>query len=311
MKRNNHDSDFNNLTDQLGSFNLDPPKIYRDEQKERINSEYFKNKDNKSKKKSPAKKQSSSKRTKRKLKKSVRNALLGVIIVICTAIILVVLSLTVLFKIETITVKGNEKYTTEEILAVLPIEKQENLFVSNVNSASDKLEANLPYIYDAQIKRKLPSTIVVNVTETTKYYAIKDKDTTFIMLDDNLKVLEKALEAPLEPYVLIDNVAVTEATQGQTVVFTDDKIQLSITKVNQAVKALKIDTVTSIYALDADNNYIVHDNRIVVNLGKADNLENKLYTALASIEKLEQTNPLTEGELNVSTDKQTYFTEKR
>lgn len=308
MKSSNRNSDFNNLNDQLGSFNLEPPKMYRDEQKERINSEYFKKREEKTKRKSKSK---STKRTKRKLKKSVRNVLLGAIIVICTAIILVVLSLTVLFKIETITINGNQKYTTQQILSVLPIEEQSNLFVANVDSASQKLEVNLPYIYDVQIKRKLPSTIVVNITEATKYYAIKDKDTTYILLDDNLKVLEKGIESPPEPYVLLDNVAVNEATQGHTVVLTDEKIQKSIIDVNQAVKDLQIDTVTSIYAVDSDNNYIVHDNRIIINLGKTDNLENKLYTALASIEKLEQSNHLTEGELNVSTDKQTYFTEKR
>ena len=308
MKSSNRNSDFNNLNDQLGSFNLEPPKIYRDEQKERINSEYFKKREEKTKRKS---KNKSTKRTKRKLKKSVRNVLLGAIIVICTAIILVVLSLTVLFKIETITINGNQKYTTQQILSVLPIEEQSNLFVANVDSASQKLEVNLPYIYDVQIKRKLPSTIVVNITEATNYYAIKDKDTTYILLDDNLKVLEKGIESPPEPYVLLDNVAVNEATQGHTVVLTDEKIQKSISDVNIAVKDLQIDSVTSIYAVDSDNNYIVHDNRIIINLGKTDNLENKLYTALASIEKLEQSNPLTEGELNVSTDKQTYFTEKR
>ena len=220
-----------------------------------------------------------------------------------------ILSLTVLFKIQTVEISGNKIYTKQQISAVLPIEKEKNLFLADTSSAKEKLEENLPYIYNAQIKRKLPSTIIVNIEETPQVYALKTQDKTYTLFDDEFKVLETAVQKKPKKTILIKKAAIKEAIPGREAQFTNEKIKNNLKTLIDEQKRLKLDKITELYSVDINNNYMVYDSRITIKLGTCEGLENKIYSALAAIEKLEAQNPQAQGVLNVSTGKQIYFTE--
>ena len=296
---------------ELNDYGLEPPKIYNNSGKA---SQALKSAREKRKNTSSAPKTIQEKRKeenkRRKQKKILRKIILWAVLIVGIAAVIVILSLTVFFKIQTITIKGNSVYTAQEISAVLPIEKDKNLFLTDTSSAEEKLETNLPYIYDAQISRKLPSTIIVNIKETEKIYAIKNKDKTYTLLDDNFKVLEIGAAKRPKKSVLIKKAALNTATAGNTAEFTNKKTKENLQKIIAAAKKLKLNKITEIYSVDINNNYIVHDGRITIKLGSAENLEDKLYSAFAAIEKIEEQNPQSEGELTVGSGKQIYFTEK-
>ncbi len=316
MKKKNNkkieNSDFKPLSDELG---IEPPKIYRSEQRQRINADYFNEKDKNSSQNISRKKSrddvEKKPKHKRKLKSKYRKILYSLVLAIFIVIVLAVLSLTVLFKIETISVEGNERYETELITQNIPIAMETNLFLADTKNAEKMLETNLPYIHDVHIKRKIPSKLIVTVNEADTFYTAKDKDSTYILMDDNFKVLETNLEAAPEGVLLLDSVAIDNATVGSPLSFSDPNVQEALVKVNDEVKELRIAEITSIYATDGDHCYAVYDNRLVINLGNDSDLENKLYTALAIVEQLQKTKPQAEGEINVANGKQYYFTEKK
>lgn len=332
MKKQNegkfNNKDFKPLNNELGSFNLEPPKIYRKEQEKRLtynqdNSRSEKSKGKKTKSKGKKKKVTSSKQNittqqkrkeenqKRKKKILIRKILFSLGVVFLIIAVLVVLSLTVFFKIDTITITGNNKYTTQQIESVLPIEKNKNLFLADTSSAKEKLESSLPYIYNAEIDRKLPSTITVKVTETDNIYAIKNKDKTYLLLDNNLKVLESASAKKPKNAVDIKKATVSNAVEGNIAEFTDKQTSKDLLALADAINKLDLTQATAIYSDDINNNFIVYENRIVFKLGSCDDLENKLYSALAAVKKLNETNPQAEGEMTVTGDKQIYFTENK
>lgn len=332
MKKQNegkfNNSDFKPLNDELGSFNLEPPKIYRKEQEKRLtyNQENRRSKNTDTKKKSslkgkkrrtPAKqgKTAQQKRKeenqKRKKKILARKILFSVCVILLVFAVLAVLSLTVFFKIDTITITGNSKYTTQQIESVLPIEKNKNLFLSDTSSAKEELETALPYIYNAEIERKLPSTITVKITETDNIYAIKNKDKTYLLLDKDLKVLETSVTKKPKNAIDIKKATVTNPVAGSRAEFNDEQMSQDLLSLTESISKLDLSETTSIYSDDINNNFIVYDNRIVFKLGSCDDLENKLYSALAAVEKLNETNPQAEGEMTVTGDKQIYFTENK
>ena len=77
----------------------------------------------------------------------------------------VVAALTVFFKVQSITVSGNARYTSEEIIAASSIEIEDNLFLLNKYSAAQAIFEKLPYVEEATINRALPDTIVITVRE--------------------------------------------------------------------------------------------------------------------------------------------------
>ena len=297
---------------ELGMYGLEPPKLYRKEQKPSSSSNEEKAKRKPSAKKNEQKtiqQQRIEQNKKRKQKKIIRKTVLYTGLCVSVAVVIVILSLTVLFKTQTITIKGNSIYSTKEVMAVLPIQKEKNLFLADTSSAEEKLEENLPYIYDAQIKRKLPSTIIVDIKETPQVYALKNKDKMYTLLDDNFKVLEISVKDMPKNAIIIKKAALNSATPGQEAVFTNEKVKNNLSLLINAKNNLKLDKITEIYSVDINNNYMVYDGRITIKLGSTDDLEDKLYSAFAAIKKLEEQNPQAQGEITVGSGKQVYFTE--
>ena len=113
-----------------------------------------------------------------------------------------------------------------------------------------------------------------------------------------------------ENSVLIKKAALSSAVSGKEAEFTNKQTKKSLKKLIETVNELEVDKITEIYSLDINNNYLVYDSRITLKLGTTEDLENKIYSCLAAIEKLEKANPQTEGEINASVGKEIYFTEK-
>ena len=292
----------------LSSFGIDPPKRYR---REDVVEEAPQRSRQHREKELPKTRQQrhAEQNKKRKQNKLLRRIVAIISLTLGILAVLVVLSLTVLFKIETVTVEGNQRYAEEEITAVLPITYQDNLFLADTEKAAAKLEQNLPYIYDATISRKLPSTLLVNVTETPTVYAILTEDETYILTDGRFKVLELGVSELPEGAITVTNATVTTAVVGQQIVFGDDKTAENLQLLANAVTDLQLTEITGISSIDINNNYMVYEDRITFKLGTVENLENKIYTALTAAEKLNESNPQVSGTMTITDDKQIYFTE--
>lgn len=288
----------------LVDLGLEPPKVYRDSQKKIVSSDTRQRK-----KKQLSRNEKRQKDTKRRKKRNkLRKFFIWLSVAIVIAAVGVVLSLTAFFGIENITVSGNSRYTEEEILNQCIINTGENLFLADTKSASEMLELNLPYIYTAEIKRKLPSTIELVITEAEPSYYIENKDKTFILLDDNFKVLETGAEKGSG--IAVKKAKVTEASAGRQIVFEDGDTGECLKKLSQAVKDNNVDEITAIYSNNISDNYVVYDNRIEFKLGTCDDLEHKIYQGLASCKQLNESNPNAKGVMTINGGKQIYFTEK-
>jgi hypothetical protein len=307
-RRTNVNDDYN-----LIDLGIDPPKIYRDNQRSSVKQSSTRKVSSTSK---PSKKNENltraEKRQKDNKKRKKRNTFRKILIwlVVCVAIISVgtVLSLTVFFNIDTINVSGNEIYTADEVLERCTINKGENLFLADLDNAEETLEQNLPYIYNAEITRKLPYTINIKITEATPAYSILNDDKTYILLDDNFKVLENNAEKAQG--ILISKATISSADLGLTVTFEDENVGECLRKLADVVNKNNFDEITSIYSNNISDNYVVYDNRIEFKLGTCDDLEDKIYQGLTACNELNQSNPNAKGTMNINGGKSIYFTEE-
>ena len=247
---------------------------------------------------------------KRKLKRGVRNVLITACVVIGIAVIGAVLSLTVFFNIASLHITGSGTYSEEQIEQLCNINIGDNMFLIDKDKCKDKLTTALPYIYDVTIKRKLPDTVSIEITEAQPAYIIKNDDKTYTLLDDNLKVLENASKDKYDGAVTISKAIPVSNEPGHTVEFENEDTLNCIKSIVEAVKAVQLEDVSVISSADKNNNSILYKNRITFELGDCKDLENKLYKALASVDELDKRNNKIKGNLNVSDGKQIYFTEK-
>lgn len=72
---------------------------------------------------------------------------------------------TVFFRVETVEVTGNQRYTREEIVEASGIQTGDNLYALNKVRIDRRIRTRLPYVGELSINRSLPSTIRIAVTE--------------------------------------------------------------------------------------------------------------------------------------------------
>nr|WP_298875379.1 FtsQ-type POTRA domain-containing protein [uncultured Mogibacterium sp.] len=123
-------------------------------------------------------------RIKRKRKLKMPGFFTRVFIVVGVIIAAIVFSLSNFFTADTIEVQGNKYFTDEEISNMAHASTGRNIIYKlNKGSMLKYLEKN-PYIEEARVYRKLPSTIVINVKERMQVAALTYGD-RFLIIDNN------------------------------------------------------------------------------------------------------------------------------
>ena len=131
---------------------------------------------------------------KKRRKKRAKVVFFGLLFVLMM-LTLVILSVTVFFNAETITVEGNTSYTAEELLETGGLKIGQNLFRLDKFEVIGQME-ELPYVKTVTIKRKLPNELMVKVIENQPVVWVPT-NTGVALLNEEYRVLE-LLEIPVE-----------------------------------------------------------------------------------------------------------------
>ncbi|MFA5384347.1 MAG: FtsQ-type POTRA domain-containing protein [Eubacteriales bacterium] len=86
------------------------------------------------------------------------------------------------FEIQKVEVKGNDFYTTEKIKSLAGIDLHENIFKVNLSAASSRIK-KLSMIREAEVKRDLPSGVIISIVEREPV-AFLFAPPNFILIDE-------------------------------------------------------------------------------------------------------------------------------
>nr|WP_319487503.1 FtsQ-type POTRA domain-containing protein [uncultured Caproiciproducens sp.] len=195
----------------------------------------------------------------------------------------VVISLTVLFKIETIEVSGTSRYSAEAIVQAANIKKGENLFLANTKNAAASIQQKLPYIGAAKVSRRLPAKILIEVKEEAISGAMEYKG-KYAVVSVNGKVLELTDKMPGN-CPAIKGLSLSKIEVGKNIVYGDTTQQDTFKSLTTAISSNKLDKITEI---DLSNSYkiqIIYDGRIIMNLGLPSDFDYKIRFAKSILDE--------------------------
>ena len=144
------------------------------------------------------------------------------------------LSLTVLFKIDTITVEGETRYDSAQVIELSGIEQGQNLFLCKAKEGAASIENALPYVETVEISRRIPNKIVITVKEATPSGVISQQD-GYVIISSQGKVLEVA-DQPKEDLPIIKGIQLENAQPGSSVQFEDQNAQEVLQSITQAIE---------------------------------------------------------------------------
>lgn len=244
------------------------------------------------------------KKIKRK-RKAERLAMLSALALIVISIG-VVLVLALFFKIDTITIKGDKVYADKEVILQSGIETGDSLIRVKESKINEILTKELPYIGKVTFEKKLPDTLIINVTATREVVAFQG-GAGFVLVDAEGKVLSENASMLRDNVAVVSGIKVKELSEGETIVLSDEKLTQNFLALLTAIQNSKIELLTDI-SLNKDGNWVMrYDDRITIKVPSGDALETELKRAVEILNTENERNPYTEGVLDLTMGNNAYF----
>lgn len=150
-------------------------------------------------------------------------------------------------------VKGAEVYTKDEILAAGELEVGDNMLLVSQKRLSEKISTSLPYVKSIEIKRKLPDTLVLSVTETAdKLLFVTEKG--YICTDKDGKVTSEKKQAAKNGKIKIEGLQSQDYEVGKE--FVPDKENGNEKKydlVKEIISALEVSEIKNCNSINVEN----------------------------------------------------------
>ena len=140
------------------------------------------------------------------------------VIVICMAI---VIALTLFFRVDSVVVSGQQRYTEEEIRTASGVHAGDNMYLLNKHEVARNILRELPYISTIRINRRLPDTLLIEIQESGKPMAVVQDGSAWLVSSDG-KIVEQKPEAEAVNYGLITGCELLAPSVGTSIVLATE-----------------------------------------------------------------------------------------
>lgn len=225
----------------------------------------------------------------------------SLVLIIIGAIIFTIMS--PIFNVKNIKVEGNSYLSEEQVISLSRIEIENNMFKYNKKEIIKNIKENA-YIENVEVKRSIPDTIEIKVTERKTSFMIQFANAYAYINNQGyiLEISNKALEYPI---LTGFSTPVEELQEGKRLNKEDLKKLSDVLEIMESATSNEIASLITEINIENSDNYVLElkSKNKVVNLGDTSNLSTKMLW-IQTFNKLEGS---TKGEImlnmNLNDDK--------
>ncbi len=235
-----------------------------------------------------------------------------VVIFIFIISLLVILSTTVFFPINSVSLNydGN-LYTKEQVLKEADIKIGQNIIVLPSKKITNKVTKNLTYIGELKIKKQFPDKVVLTATETSAKYCVKSNK-EYLILNENFKVLE-ASKKPNKKLACINGAKLENGGLGSIAVYKNSEQEEIINAIIKALSESKYKLNYVDFKSSGDVVFYVNK-KFMIQLGSTAELDDKLSFMSKMLDEITKKNLNDSGKINLTyfpSKKEGYFTREK
>ena len=190
--------------------------------------------------------------------------------------------ITVFFGLNKVEIKGNSKYTEEQILKACDLSGANNLLTIDLDALEERIYKACPYISKISFKIVLPSTLIVTVTEDAPSYCTEIYGDYFLLSEDLRVISKHDLYEDIEildiPVIYLKLPQVERAVAGEKIVFDKNSSYNHAIELLGSLKELPI--YASLNCVDTTDRYHIvlysNEKRHRIDIGTLENLDTKL-----------------------------------
>lgn len=223
---------------------------------------------------------------KRKRRRTGRQALNYLLLLIVAAAVMVALSVTVLFNIKTVITEGLTKYAPQAVIEASGVKEGDNLLRVNERAVRKRLLELFPYIEDVSLRRVLPDKLAIEVTEAAVLGACQT-DSGYVIVGGTGRILETGVSQPPSDAMTVYGMYIHDAAVNRILGTGFDKEEQeakeqelasleSLSHLVEAVRETGFSDITLVDFSDPLNMAVVYDGRVLIELGSIADLRYKL-----------------------------------
>lgn len=237
-----------------------------------------------------------SRKLKRRRKRRIKR--LAAMLVLFVLVAVITLSLTVFFKVETITISGNTHYAEQDIIEKSGIRIGENIILLKSQNAVDALKKEFVYIENARVKKNIyTGTAQIIVEEAQPFCTLKAGEGEYYLISRGGTILERFNQQPDGMYT-VTGLDISGSMIGSTLDSEGNEQLQILEEMFSAIENTGLSKITDIDVSDVLNIVVNYDNRVDVEFGTHAELEYKAKYAKEILEK--EIKPYERGTLDVS-----------
>lgn len=136
--------------------------------------------------------------------------------------IVIVIALTLFFRVDTITITGEDRYSKSDIIEATGLSTGDNLFLLNKYSIAENLLKKLPYIAEVRINRILPDTLTIDVTESDAVLAVVQEGSAWLISPQG-KIVEQRVASAAADLAKIDGCELLAPSVATSIALSTDR----------------------------------------------------------------------------------------
>jgi cell division protein FtsQ len=187
----------------------------------------------------------------------------------------IILSVTVFFNIDKVVVKGIVTISSKSIVASSKITVGDNLLRINSKQIATNILTDRINVEKVTIKRELPSTLVINITEATPFYNAQFKNKYFVASKGG-RIIKITTDKPMSGLMTVNGIADDSIKLGN---FLQQKNSSKYELLETILNSLNDYKMTEVSSIDISNStdiLFTYQNRVNVKIGSVLDLPYKI-----------------------------------
>ncbi|MBR6515218.1 MAG: FtsQ-type POTRA domain-containing protein [Clostridia bacterium] len=213
--------------------------------------------------------------------RQLRQRVLYTVLILVLLAVFLISTVAIFFRVHSITVKGNSVYNDGDIVNASGIKRDMNIYLIDDKSVSTAILSQFPYVRTVKVERKIPNSVVLNVTCDDPNYYVEIAGECFV-LSGKLRVMSR-FESKDEVLAAHPNIKkliggdISRAVVGSDLEYVRKSYSQQAKELLPILEAAELfEGVSAIDFSDRFNIYITYDHRLKANIGNTDDLQLKL-----------------------------------
>lgn len=140
------------------------------------------------------------------------------LLTVAALVVALFVGFSIFFRVDTITVSGNQKYNAWTVREVSGIDEGDSLLSFGKARACAKIAESLPYVKVVRISVKLPGTVNIYIEEVEVVYSIRDNIGNWWLMTSEGRLVEKTSPAEAAKHTAIQGVLLANPKSGSKAV---------------------------------------------------------------------------------------------